>query len=61
MDEVIALRALCNIEILSGDVSAPLPLMAMLGMCSEELRLPLCPMEDILKQKLHVALVSYGL
>ncbi len=122
MDGASALRALCDIEILSGDDSMTLPLMAvggtgvisvianivpkdtkaltdaalegdfrkaeklhrklfplsknmfiatnpipiktamaMLGMCSEELRLPLCLMEDALKQKLHATLVEYGL
>jgi len=122
MDGASALRALCDIEILSGDDSMTLPLMsiggkgvisvianivpkdtkaltdaalagdytkaeklhrklfplaknlfiatnpipvkaamAMLGMCSDELRLPLWPMEDSLKQKVRAALVEYGL
>lgn len=122
MDGASALRALCDIDILSGDDSMTLPLMAvggtgvisvianiipkdtkaltdaalagdfrkaeklhrklfpvcknmfiatnpipvktamaMLGMCSDELRLPLYPMDDALKQKLRQALVEYGL
>jgi len=122
MDGASALRAMCDIEILSGDDSMTLPLMsiggkgvisvianvvpkdtkaltdaalagdytraeklhrklfpltknmfiatnpipvktamAMLGMCSDELRLPLWPMDDSLKQKLRAALVEYGL
>ena len=42
----------------------PIPVkaaMGMLGMCSDELRLPLWPMDDTLKQKLRKALVEYGL
>ncbi len=122
MDGASALRAMCDIEILSGDDSMTLPLMAiggtgvisvianivpkdtkaltdaalagdfrkaeklhrklfplsknmfiatnpipvkaamgMLGMCSDELRLPMCQMDDALKQKLRQTLVEYGL
>ncbi|MCX5781938.1 MAG: 4-hydroxy-tetrahydrodipicolinate synthase [Elusimicrobia bacterium] len=42
----------------------PIPLktaMGILGMCSPDLRLPLCPMEDANRQKLEKALKDYGL
>jgi len=42
----------------------PIPVktaMAMLGMCSDEFRLPMCSMEDANKSKLKVALKNYGL
>ncbi len=42
----------------------PIPVktaMAMLGLCSDELRLPLWPMDDNLKHKLRSTLVEYGL
>lgn len=42
----------------------PIPIktgMAMLGKCSAELRLPLCPMAEANKAKLRDALVAYGL
>jgi 4-hydroxy-tetrahydrodipicolinate synthase len=42
----------------------PIPVktaMAMLGMCGDELRLPLWPMDDGLKQKLRQTLADYGL
>jgi 4-hydroxy-tetrahydrodipicolinate synthase len=42
----------------------PIPVkaaMGMLGMCSDELRLPLWPMDESLKQKLRKTLVDYGL
>jgi len=42
----------------------PIPVktaMAMLGMCSDEFRLPMCSMEDANKAKLEVALKNYGL
>ncbi len=42
----------------------PIPIksaMAMLGMCSEELRLPMYQMDDTLKAKLRQTLVDYGL
>jgi 4-hydroxy-tetrahydrodipicolinate synthase len=122
MDGASALRTMCDIDILSGDDSMTLPLMAvggtgvisvianivpkdtkaltdaalagdfrkaeklhrklfplsknmfiatnpipvktamgMLGMCGDELRLPLYPMDDALKQKVRQALVEYGL
>jgi len=122
MDGASALRALCDIQILSGDDSMTLPLMSiggtgvisvianiipkdtkaltdaalagnykkaeklhrklfplsknmfiatnpipiktamgMLGMCSDELRLPMYPMDEALKQKLRASLVEYGL
>ena len=42
----------------------PIPVktaMAMLGMCSDEFRLPMCAMEDANKAKLETALKNYGL
>lgn len=42
----------------------PIPIkaaMSMLGMCSEELRLPLCPLDDAKKAKLKGMLRDYGL
>ena len=42
----------------------PIPVktaMEMLGMCSGELRLPLCEMEDKNAQQLKKALIEYGL
>lgn len=42
----------------------PIPVktaMAMLGMCQEELRLPMYPMNEALKAKLRKVLVDYGL
>lgn len=42
----------------------PIPVkaaMAMLGLCAEELRLPLCTMDDARKATLRAALVEYGL
>ncbi|MCK9582272.1 MAG: 4-hydroxy-tetrahydrodipicolinate synthase [Endomicrobiales bacterium] len=42
----------------------PIPVktaMAMLGMCSDEFRLPMCSMEDANKAKLEIALKNYGL
>ncbi len=42
----------------------PIPIkcaMSMLGMCSEQLRLPMYPMSDALKEKLKGMLVEYGL
>ncbi len=42
----------------------PIPLktaMGILGMCSDEMRLPMSPMEDVNKEKLVKAMKSYGL
>jgi len=42
----------------------PIPVkaaMAMLGLCSDEMRLPLYPMDDALQTKLRTQLVEYGL
>ena len=42
----------------------PIPVktaMGMMGLCSDELRLPLCPMSEANHKKLHTALKEYGL
>jgi len=42
----------------------PIPIkaaMAMMDMCSEELRLPMTPLEDAKKAALHKTLENYGL
>jgi 4-hydroxy-tetrahydrodipicolinate synthase len=42
----------------------PIPVkeaMGLMGMCSAEMRLPMCPMEEPNKKKLSAALKDYGL
>ena len=42
----------------------PIPVkeaMGLMGMCSPEMRLPMCPMEEPNKKKLATALKDYGL